>query len=168
MTILGDVKFSLRITIDDFDGEMQDLIDAAKADLGLSGVIGEQILDNNPLIKRAITTYCKANFGYDNPDADRLQKAYDLLKVHLTLTEDYACYSVTFTVTADGVPVKEAAITINDETTDKTNSQGVAIFKTTKSGIDLDYVISKTGYNDSEGIVYVDSSKTVEVELSAA
>jgi hypothetical protein len=27
--------------------------------------------------------------GYDNPDADRLRNAYDMLKAHLTLSQEY-------------------------------------------------------------------------------
>ena len=91
MAILDDVKVALRIaaTTTDFDTEIQDLIDAAKADLKLAGVVADKAVDTDTLIKRAITTYCKANFGYDNPDADRLQKAYEMLKMHLTLSADY-------------------------------------------------------------------------------
>lgn len=90
MALLDDVKTQLRITISDLDGEVQDLIDAAQADLQLSGVRADKVEDvTDPLIKRVVVLYCKANFGYDNPDADRFQRSYDLLKVHLTLSTDY-------------------------------------------------------------------------------
>lgn len=85
--MLTDVKKALRITVNDFDDEVQGLIDAAKADLQLAGVAA--ISDADPLIKRAIITYCKAYFGYDNPDADRLAKCYEMLKAHLSLATDY-------------------------------------------------------------------------------
>lgn len=88
--MLDDVKTQLRITISDLDGEVQDLIDAAQADLQLSGVRADKVEDvTDPLIKRVVVLYCKANFGYDNPDADRFQRSYDLLKAHLTLSTDY-------------------------------------------------------------------------------
>lgn len=88
--MLEKVKLALRISNTAFDSEVQDLIDAARQDLILTGVSADKVSDDNdPLIKRAITTYCKANFGWDNPDAERLQKAYDMLKQHLSLAGDY-------------------------------------------------------------------------------
>lgn len=91
MALLDDVKLALRISSSAFDSEVQDLIDAAKSDLQLSGVAAEKADADEPdaLIKRAITTYVKANFGFDNPDAERLQRAYDMLKAHLTLSTEY-------------------------------------------------------------------------------
>lgn len=164
--LLNDVKLALRISGSDFDIEIQDLIEAAKADLILSGVHKDKVMDTDPLIKRAVVTYCKAHFGYDNPDADRLMEAYNLLKQHLTLAEDYNSYAVTFTVTSGGLPVDEATITANG-VTKLTNSQGVAVFTTAKTGFDFDYTVSKSGYQTAEGSVYVDGNKTVEVTLSA-
>jgi len=87
MALIDDVKLALRVTSVDFDTEIQDLIDSAKADLRLSGVTDPD--ETDPLIKRAITVYCKAHFGYDNPEADRFQRSYDLLKMHLALSTDY-------------------------------------------------------------------------------
>lgn len=88
--MLNDVKVSLRITNNYFDNEIQDLIDAARLDLIQSGVsISKANSDDDALIKRAITTYCKANFGYDNPDADRFTQSYKMLKIHLALAGDY-------------------------------------------------------------------------------
>lgn len=172
MALLDDVKAALRIsaTTTNFDGEVQDLIDAAKADLGLSGVVSEKVITTDPLIKRAVVTYCKAEFGYDNPDADRLKKSYDLLKAHLTLSEDYACHIVTFTVTSGGNPVDGATITINEDedTTQETNSQGQAVFTTTQKNTDFDYTIAATGYVSAEGTVYVDDSKSVGVVMVEA
>lgn len=90
MTLLDDVKTALRITNAAFDTEILDLIEAARYDLILAGVTTLKANDDtDPLIKRAIITYCKANFGYDNPDAERFQKSYDLLKMHLALSLEY-------------------------------------------------------------------------------
>ncbi len=94
MALIDDVKKVLRVTVNNFDTEITDLIDAAKADLKLSGVLSEKVTDSDTLIKRAVTTYVKANFGYDNPDADRLKAAYDMLKAHLTLSAEYTEASV--------------------------------------------------------------------------
>lgn len=85
--MLNDIKTSLRINNTVFDNEVNDLIEAAKIDLGISGV--NKITDIDPLIKRAITLYVKANFGWDNPDAERLQQSYVMLKQHLALSGGY-------------------------------------------------------------------------------
>lgn len=89
MAFIDDVKKHLRISTDALDIEVQDLIDAAEEDLELSGIDPEKIVDTDPLIRRSVVTYCKANFGYDNPDHERLLRAYHLLKSHLTLADDY-------------------------------------------------------------------------------
>lgn len=165
--MLAEVKLALRVTTIDFDTEIQGLIDAAVADLILAGVAAEKAQSTtDPLIKRAVVAYCKAHFGYDNSDADRLMKAYDLLKQHLTLAEDYNSYTITFTIIAGGLPIDEATIMANG-ITKLTNSQGMAVFTVTKTGIDFDYEISKSGYQTVTGSVYIDGNKTVEVTLSA-
>jgi uncharacterized phage protein (predicted DNA packaging) len=88
--MLGDVKTSLRISGNDLDMEILDLIESAKADLILSGVNKDKVIDTDPLIKRAIIIYCKANFGYDEPKiAERFEQSYISLKHHLTLSSEY-------------------------------------------------------------------------------
>ena len=85
--MLDKVKLALRVSGTVFDLEIQDLIDAAKLDLQISGVV--KIDEEDALIQRAIIVYCKANFGYDNNEAERFQKSYDMLKQHLSLAGDY-------------------------------------------------------------------------------
>lgn len=89
MALLDDVKKALRISNAEYNTEVQDLIDAAKLDLTITGIPSANVIDTDALIKRAITLYCKAHFGYNNPDADRLLQAYDSLKIHLVLSGDY-------------------------------------------------------------------------------
>ena len=91
MALLDDVKLALRISSSAFDPEIDGLIAAARADLKLSGVDPQKADADDPdaLIKRAIIIYCKAHFGLDNPEAERLQDAYDMLKAHLTLSREY-------------------------------------------------------------------------------
>lgn len=86
--MLEDVKTALRVSGSDLDIEVQDLIDAAKLDLRISGV--NKIDDDDPLIKRAVITYCKANFGYDDVNmSERFERAYIMLKQHLSLSSEY-------------------------------------------------------------------------------
>ena len=88
--MLQDIKDALRVSGTSLDTEIQDLIDAAKADLRLTGVHPDRIVDTDPLIKRAITVYCKAHFGYEEPaQAELFMKSYNALKVHLALSREY-------------------------------------------------------------------------------
>lgn len=89
--LLDDIKTALRISGNDLDGEILDLIEAAKADLILSGVHESKAEDTDPLIKRAIIVYCKAHFGYEDPaQAELFLRSYLALKAHLALSKEYA------------------------------------------------------------------------------
>jgi hypothetical protein len=83
------IKLALRIKNSAFDDEITDLIDAAKADLKLSGVLQDKITDTDILIIRAVTLYAKAHFGLDSEDGDKYCKAYESLKNHLCLSAEY-------------------------------------------------------------------------------
>ena len=92
--LIDDIKQTLRITTSALDTEVNDIIESAKADLILSGILKskteEDVIDGfDSLIKRAIILYVKANFGLDNTDSDKYQKAYDSLKTHLALSQEY-------------------------------------------------------------------------------
>lgn len=84
--MLEAVKLALRIKTNKFDSELNDLISAAKADLKLCGIQDKG--DTDPLIKRAVILYCKANFGAD-PDSEKYQQSYDMLKGSLQIAGDY-------------------------------------------------------------------------------
>ena len=94
--MLSAVKVALRIGASTtvYEDEVQGLIDAAKADLALAGVLQAKVDEPDPLIRRAITAYCKAHFGWNNPDAERLERSYTMLKAHLTLSADYTVEAV--------------------------------------------------------------------------
>lgn len=85
MDLLQRVKTSLRITHDALDNEIFDLIAACKVDLAVSGL--KDINEANPLLVFCVTAYCKAHFGFDNQDAERLQKTYQAAKQHLVFGE---------------------------------------------------------------------------------
>lgn len=88
--MLDAIKLSLRISHTALDSEISDLIDAARLDLIQSGISSTKANDDtDALIRRAITVYVKANFLADGVEATRFQTAYDLLKVHLSLSTDY-------------------------------------------------------------------------------
>lgn len=87
--MLEKVKLALRITTDAFDTEINDLIAAAQADLGIAGV--NALADADPLITRAIVTYCRVHFGQPE-DFDRLKAAYDEQKAQLQMATGYTSW----------------------------------------------------------------------------
>lgn len=88
--MLDEVRSALRVDGNDLDNEIQGLIDAARADLALSGVCPDKANDDgDPLIRRAIIIYCQAHFDYADQAADKLRQSYEMLKRHLTLSEEY-------------------------------------------------------------------------------
>lgn len=85
--MIEKVKKALRLTTDAFDNDLQDLIEEAAADLGIAGVTQAQQTD--PLIRRAVITYCKLHFGDHQEDADRLKESYDEQKKQLSMATGY-------------------------------------------------------------------------------
>lgn len=90
--MLSLVKLALRISTDAFDTELNMLIAAAVADLGVAGVLedGEDIeVDTeDELLQMAITTYVKLHFGAPE-DYDRLKRSYDEQKAQLQTCTNY-------------------------------------------------------------------------------
>lgn len=93
-TLLAAVKLALRINTTAFDDEVQDLIYAALDDLAVAGVvIATGTEQTDPLIIRAVTTYCKVNFG--QPDEyDRLKASYDEQKAQLVTCTGHTTWEV--------------------------------------------------------------------------
>ena len=83
---LASVRHSVRLSSTVHDGELT----AARADLVLGGVLEAKANDEtDPLIKKAVTTYVKAEFGLDNEDADRLRASYKEQRNGLSLSDSY-------------------------------------------------------------------------------
>lgn len=85
--MLAKVKLALRVTTNAFDDEITGLIEAACADLGVVGVEATKTT-NDPLLTRAIITYCRMNFGSPE-DYDRLKKSYDEQKAQMISCTGY-------------------------------------------------------------------------------
>jgi len=75
--MLEKIKLSLRLITEEFNTEIESLIAACKRDLNVGGV--KNIDEEDPLILRAITLYCKGHFGYADIGEKYLQ-AYESLK----------------------------------------------------------------------------------------
>ena len=87
-TLTEQMRAALRIssTSDKITAEIEDCIAACKTDLANDGV--KAIDEGDALIIRAVTLYCKAEFGY-NDKAEKFRQSYDTLKMRLALSQEY-------------------------------------------------------------------------------
>lgn len=91
MSILNSVKLALRRTgTSAFDTDIAELIEAAKNDLRIAGVTVDE---DDPLIKMAIKTYCKAHFG-ETDEFINLRDSYETQKAQLMVASDFTNYDV--------------------------------------------------------------------------
>ena len=77
----------MRIKTDAFDSELNELIMSAAQDMGIAGVIIHSETPD-PIVSRAIITYCKMSFGLPE-DYDRLKRSYDEQKAQLSNATGY-------------------------------------------------------------------------------
>ena len=94
MAMIDKVRNALRISVTDnqaINEELNDLIDAAKLDLGVAGVVISSTIDT--LVTKAIITYCKMSFGLPE-DYDRLKRSYDEQKAQLSNATGYTNWEV--------------------------------------------------------------------------
>lgn len=108
MSLLEDVKVALRVGHDATDSEVADLITAAIFDMANKGIstawLGTDPMDPSfsledvdeaalpAMAKRAIVTYAKAGYGYDNDEAERFMKSYDSILCSLGNSRFNAVY----------------------------------------------------------------------------
>lgn len=83
--MLERVKLALRIVTNAFDDELEELIEAAKLDMGIAGVVADNL---DAIVSRAIITYCKIHFGQPD-DYERLKASYDEQKAQLSMATGY-------------------------------------------------------------------------------
>lgn len=86
--LTGKIRGALRISsqAEAITNEINDCIEACKRDLQQVGVVN--LDESDALIIRAITIYCKAEFGYSEK-AQQFRQSYDSLKLALSLMEEY-------------------------------------------------------------------------------
>lgn len=75
-----------RLTTEDFDDEIEDIIKAALQDLKRVGITQADYTD--PLMQQAIITYFKANFGFYN-DQDAFRTSYEQIRGDLSMSTGY-------------------------------------------------------------------------------
>lgn len=87
--MIEKVKRALRLKTDIFDEDIIDLIHAALLDLGIAGVTNTD--ETDPLVIRAVETYCKLHFG-EPEEADRLKASYDEQKAQMSTNSGYTTW----------------------------------------------------------------------------
>jgi len=87
ITMLEKCKNALGVTDPEYDDEIQDLIDAAEADLGIAGVIKNEA-EEDPLIRRAVKTYVAMSFGAPE-NYMQLLASYETQKAQLMSATGY-------------------------------------------------------------------------------
>ena len=90
--MLDACRDALRIPADvtDYDDEIADLIDAARAAMRAGGVsVDKSQDDSDGTVRLVIKVFCKANFGMDNPDADRYMHTFEELVTLMHGTSAY-------------------------------------------------------------------------------
>lgn len=85
------VKTVLRISADVYDAEIDMLVESALEDLKRVGISELAIAEGNPLVKKAVCCYCKANFGYDNSDASFFDRSYRQTVIDLMNSKANVC-----------------------------------------------------------------------------
>lgn len=88
--MLEKVKLALKISTEDFDSEIQDLINAAYLDLSIAGITNLDETDS--LIIRAVITYCRANWS-SPADYDKLKASYDEQKAQMSMSSSYTTFN---------------------------------------------------------------------------
>ena len=80
--LLDACRAALRIPAfcNDYNEEISDVIEAARAELVAGGVSDAKAHDDEDgRVRLAIKVYVKANFGMDNPDAERFMKSFETM-----------------------------------------------------------------------------------------
>lgn len=89
---LAEARGCLRITTDDtvINTEIVSLIKACQRDLIRNGITPRLANDlEDSLIKMAVLTYLKAEFGLDNKNYDKFRSSYETLRTELAITDEY-------------------------------------------------------------------------------
>lgn len=84
------MRNALHRSSESFDNEIKRLIEAARCDLVLHGILSEKANDESDLlIMQAVTLYLRAEFNLEPDYADNYRKAYESLKIALSLSAEY-------------------------------------------------------------------------------
>lgn len=92
MALLDDVRMACRVSSLNFDTELNNLINAAMKDLGVTDILDSVLVTTgtDALVKQAIITYVKMHFGINADNYyNRLKASYDEQKAQLLMATSY-------------------------------------------------------------------------------
>jgi hypothetical protein len=159
MEMLEAVKLALAITVDDFDDEISDLIQAALYDLKTNGVDALN-MQTDPLIMQAVKTYCRAHF-HSPSDYDRLLAAYEEQKGHLMNCTGY-------TVFPDDVGIEPEPVVPEMDPPDFTLPEGTTVIEEEAfEGNSFQVVKLPSTLISIEARAFADCSKLRQIEIPA-
>lgn len=96
--MLDKVKMALALSANTFDTELSELITAAVLDLKIAEVNSDAVVSEptDPLVSRAITSYCVYHFELEHGDstrADKFKAAYDEQKAQMSMATGYTVWT---------------------------------------------------------------------------
>lgn len=96
MALLDKVKVACRVTTTAYDDELADLIEAGLADLNITDIDSDLLVNGSeldPLVQRAVITYCKMNFGYlSDEQYQKFKASYDEQKAQMLMSSNYTTW----------------------------------------------------------------------------
>lgn len=96
MALLDKVKVACRVTSTAYDDELADLIEAGLADLNITDIDSDLLVNGSeldPLVQRAVITYCKMNFGYlSDEQYQKFKASYDEQKAQMLMSSNYTTW----------------------------------------------------------------------------
>lgn len=90
-SLIAAAKLANRMTTNEFDSEVERLLNAAFLDMGVAGVVVPSTLD--ALVEQCAITYFLLHFG-DPENYDRLERAYKEQKAQLATHTGYTNWTV--------------------------------------------------------------------------
>lgn len=96
--MLDKVKLALALSVDTFNTEIEELIQAAVADLQIAEVNNTDVVKTEPsdaLVSRAIISYCVYHFELEHGSGDKAERykaAYDEQKAQLSMASGYTVW----------------------------------------------------------------------------
>lgn len=76
MLSVADMRIHLRVSGEVLDSEIEMLINAALADMERVGINVDSADYAESMMNMALVCFCKARFGFDNPDSARYEELY--------------------------------------------------------------------------------------------
>ena len=86
--LLQDLKRAVKVKSQSSEEEIEDLSEACREDLRITGGVYVSENFSDPLEKQALKLYCKANYGYDE-DSEKFRAAYAALRDSMALSGEY-------------------------------------------------------------------------------